>query len=77
MVLLKLAYKNLVRAGLRTWLNALALSFGLVAIIGLQGLYIGMGEQAASVAKDAEYGGGQYWHNFMTHMTLSPFRMPW
>ena len=62
MVLLKLAYKNLVRAGLRTWLNALALSFGLVAIIGLQGLYIGMGEQAARVAKDAEYGGGQYWH---------------
>ena len=62
MLLLKLAYRNLVRAGLRTWLNALVLSFSPVAIIGLQGLYIGMGREAERIAIDTEYGGGQYWH---------------
>jgi ABC-type lipoprotein release transport system permease subunit len=62
MMLLKLAYKNLKGAGGRTWLNVLALSFPLVAIIALQGIYNGMNRQLERANIDAQYGGGQYWH---------------
>ena len=62
MILLKLAYKNLKGAGMRTWLNVLTLSFPLVAIIALQGIYNGMNEQLERANIDAQYGGGQYWH---------------
>jgi len=62
MLLLKLALRNLLGAGLRTWLNVLALSFSFVAIIFLQGLYNGMNAQAERASVEALYGGGQYWH---------------
>jgi ABC-type lipoprotein release transport system permease subunit len=62
MILLKLAYKNLKGAGMRTWLNVLTLSFPLVAIIALQGIYNGMNEQLERANINAQYGGGQYWH---------------
>jgi ABC-type lipoprotein release transport system permease subunit len=61
MIILKLAYRNLVGAGLRTWLNGGVLSFTYVLIIWHQGLFSGMYEQASrNVIKD-EIGGGQYW----------------
>jgi len=61
MMLLKLAIRNTLGAGLRTWLNVVALSFSFVAIIGLQGFYDGMNEQVQRATVDALYGGGQYW----------------
>lgn len=62
MILLRLALKNLLGAGMRTWLNVIVLSFSFVAIIWLQGFYEGMNEQASQAMMDVEYGGGQYWH---------------
>lgn len=62
MIIPKLAFKNIRGAGLRTWLNAIALSFSFVAIIFLQGLYNGMSDQLEKATVDAQYAGGQYWH---------------
>ena len=61
MIIPKLAFKNIRGAGLRTWLNAIALSFSFVAIIFLQGLYNGMSDQLEKATVDAQYAGGQYW----------------
>jgi putative ABC transport system permease protein len=63
MIIPKLAFKNIYGAGLRTWLNVIALSFSFVAIIFLQGLYNGMNDQVEKVTVDAQYAGGQYWQN--------------
>ncbi|HZX10341.1 MAG TPA: FtsX-like permease family protein [Acidobacteriota bacterium] len=62
MTLFKLAFKNLMGAGIRTWLNVVVLSFSFVVIIWLQGLYEGMNIQSSTAVIDAEYAGGQYWH---------------
>jgi putative ABC transport system permease protein len=62
MTLFKLAFKNLMGAGIRTWLNVVVLSFSFVVIIWLQGLYEGMNIQSSNAVIDAEYAGGQYWH---------------
>jgi putative ABC transport system permease protein len=61
MTILKLALRNIFGAGLRTWLNVVALSFSFVVIIWMQGLYHGMNDQAEKATIDALYGGGQYW----------------
>lgn len=61
MIIPRLAVKNLLGAGLRTWLNVVVLSLSFVAIIWTQGLYRGMGEQASQAMIEAELGGGQYW----------------
>jgi ABC-type lipoprotein release transport system permease subunit len=61
MIIPRLALRNLLGAGLRTWLNVVVLSFSFVLIIWLQGLYKGMGDQARVAQTDAEFGGGQYW----------------
>jgi len=63
MIIPRLAFKNIFGAGLRTWLNVVALSFSFVAIIFMQGLYNGMNAQVEKATVDAEYGGGQYWQN--------------
>jgi putative ABC transport system permease protein len=63
MIIPKLALRNLLGAGLRTWLNVVVLSFSFVAIIWTQGLYQGMSDQIEQATVNAEYGGGQYWHN--------------
>ncbi|MFH0991786.1 MAG: hypothetical protein V1799_17395 [bacterium] len=60
MLTLKLAIRNILGAGLRTWLNVVALSFAFVTIIFLQGLYNGMNDQAEKATVEALYGGGQY-----------------
>ncbi len=61
MIIPRLALRNLLGAGLKTWLNVVVLSFSFVIIIWMQGLYDGMGGQARVATTDAEYGGGQYW----------------
>ena len=61
MIIPRLALRNLLGAGLKTWLNVIVLSFSFVIIIWMQGLYKGMGEQAKVAQIDSEYGGGQYW----------------
>lgn len=61
MIIPRLAIRNLLGAGLKTWLNVIVLSFSFVIIIWMQGLYDGMGGQARVATIDAEYGGGQYW----------------
>jgi len=61
MMIIKLAFRNIYGAGLRTWLNAIALSFSFVAIIFLQGLYNGMNDQIEKATVDAQYAGGHYW----------------
>ncbi|MBN1423129.1 FtsX-like permease family protein [Candidatus Fermentibacteria bacterium] len=60
---LRLAVRNLIGAGLRTWLNALVLSFSFVVIIWLKGIMVGWDHQAKNDMTDYEIGGGQYWHH--------------
>ena len=59
---IKLAYRNLIGAGLRTWLNVIVLSFSFVAIIWMKGILVGWDHQAKNDMKNWEIGGGQYWH---------------
>ncbi len=61
MIILRLAIRNLRGAGLRTWLNAIALSFAFVAIIFGQGMLRGMNQQAEDASTSFEFAGGQYW----------------
>lgn len=62
MMLLKFAFKNLMGAGLRTWLNVFVLSLAFVLIIFAQGLLEGMNKQTEEAMINSEIGGGQYWH---------------
>jgi putative ABC transport system permease protein len=59
----KLAYRNLIGAGLRTWLNVIVLSFSFVVIIWAKGILVGWDHQAKTDMKNWEIGGGQYWHD--------------
>jgi ABC-type lipoprotein release transport system permease subunit len=61
MTIPKLALRNIIGAGLRTWLNVIALSFSFVVIIWTQGIYRGIYDQVERATIDALYGGGQYW----------------
>ncbi len=61
MIIPKLALRNLLGAGLRTWLNVVVLSLSFVLIIWTQGLYKGMNDQAEQASVDAILAGGQYW----------------
>jgi ABC-type lipoprotein release transport system permease subunit len=62
MTIAKLALRNFLGAGMKAWLRVVVLSLAFVVIIGLQGLYVGMGEQMSQAMISAELGGGQYWH---------------
>ena len=62
MLALKLAYRNLLGAGLRTWLNAIVLSFSFVMIIWFKGMLDGWDREARVDSIAWEIGGGQYWH---------------
>ena len=59
---IKLAFRNLIGAGLRTWLNVIVLSFSFVIIIWMKGVMTGWDYQAKTDMKNWEIGGGQYWH---------------
>jgi putative ABC transport system permease protein len=63
MIAFKLAYRNLVGAGLRTWLNVIVLSLAYVIIIWHQGLMRGWDRMARRDMIDWEIGGGMYWHD--------------
>ncbi len=59
---LKLAYRNLAGARLRTWLNVFVLSLSFVMIIWNKGILSGWDKQARRDTINWEIGGGQYWH---------------
>lgn len=63
MLSLKLAYRNLIGAGIRTWLSVLVLSMSYVVIIWGQGFLEGWNVQARNDKIQQEIGGGQYWHS--------------
>ena len=62
MLAIKLAYRNLIGAGLRTWLNVIILSFSFVIIIWHKGFLDGWDREARIDMIDWEIAGGQYWH---------------
>jgi len=62
MLALKLAFKNLMGAGLRTWLNVGVLSFAFVVIIFYNGMIDGWNRQARQDTREWEVGAGQLWH---------------
>jgi ABC-type lipoprotein release transport system permease subunit len=63
MLAFKLAYKNLLGAGLRTWLNVFVLSLSLVLLVMAWGILEGWNIQAKKDMKEWEVGGGEYWHD--------------
>lgn len=58
----KLAFRNLIGAGLRTWLNVIVLSFSFVVIIWMKGILVGWDHQAKNDMEHWEIGKGQFWH---------------
>ncbi|MEJ2542999.1 MAG: hypothetical protein P8Y99_02935 [Calditrichaceae bacterium] len=62
MLAIKLAYRNLMGAGLRTWLNVFVLSFSFVVIIWHRGILDGWNQQAKVDTINWKIGGGEYWH---------------
>jgi putative ABC transport system permease protein len=62
MIAFKLAYRNLIGAGLRTLLIVIVLSLAYVLIIFMNGIYQGWDRQAKFDMIDWEVGQGQYWH---------------
>jgi putative ABC transport system permease protein len=68
MLTIKLAFRNLIGAGIRTWLNVFVLSLAFLMIIFVQGLIKGMGEYAVEISVEYDYGGGQY-----RHKTYDPY----
>ena len=65
---LKLAFKNIYGAGLRTILNVIVLSFSFVIIIFLNGVMDGWNAQAKKDTVEWEYGSGQ-----LRHKDYDPF----
>ena len=59
----QLAYKNLMGAGLRTWLNAGVLSFAFVVMIFFNGLIDGWNQQASIDGVNWDYGNGHLLNN--------------
>jgi len=62
MLAFKLALRNLLGAGLRTWLNVIVLSFSFIVIIWTKGLLEGWDRQAKNDMIKWEIAAGQYWH---------------
>jgi len=73
-MLLRLAWRNLMGAGMRTALNVVVLSITFVAIVGTLGLLEGFNRQTSRAMIEGEYGGGQYWHP--TFDPLDPMSLP-
>lgn len=62
MMAFKLAFRNLLGAGLRTWLNVSVLSFAFVVIVFYNGYLDGWNRQAFHDTMEWQTGGGQLWH---------------
>lgn len=58
---LQLAYRNLMGAGLKTWLNVGILAFTYILIVFYNGFMDGWNRQGVADAMSWEYGQGQYW----------------
>ena len=58
MIAIKLAFRNLLGAGLRTWLNVSVLSFAFVVIVFYNGLLDGWNEQAYNDSMEWTVGSG-------------------
>lgn len=61
-MLFKLALRNLLGAGTRTWLNVFVTSLSFLLIIFSTGLLNGWLEYAKRAVVETEIGGGAYWH---------------
>ena len=61
-MLFKIAFKNLLGARLRTFLNVFVTSISFFMIIFMTGMYDGMRQHAKQVTIDTEIAGGAYWH---------------
>jgi putative ABC transport system permease protein len=73
MLLLKLAVRNILHAGLRTWLNVIVLSVAFVSIVVTEGLFDGALEQVRDTEIDFNIGGGQFWQNEYDPYNASSF----
>jgi len=72
MLTMKLAIKNLLHSGLKTWLNISVLTIVFIMILFLQGFYSGMFNQIEHNMIEYEVAGGQYWHeDYDPHNPLS------
>ncbi len=60
-MILKLAWRNIIGGGFRTWLNVFILSIVLVSIIGFHGIYVGWQRDAENAMIKWHIAGGQYW----------------
>ena len=63
MLAIKLAFRNLIGAGLRTWLNVTVLSIAFVIIVFYNGMLDGWNQQAYTDTKEWEVGNGELWHS--------------
>ncbi len=72
-MIFRLAMKNILGAGLRTWLNIFILSLSYFVIIALQGLYVGWQDDASREMKNWDFAGGQYWQE--TYDPYDPFTL--
>jgi ABC-type lipoprotein release transport system permease subunit len=61
-MLTKTAFKNIIGAGKRTWLNVFVLSFTMVIMVGFNGLIDGWVEEARTETMKWEVGEGQFHH---------------
>ncbi|MCU0473336.1 MAG: FtsX-like permease family protein [Bacteroidales bacterium] len=73
MLAFQLALRNLLGAGLRTWLNVIVLSFAFIIIIWLKGLLEGWDRQAKNDMINWEIGTGQFWH--VSYDPFDPFTL--
>ncbi|MCH7818946.1 MAG: ABC transporter permease [Candidatus Marinimicrobia bacterium] len=62
MMIFRLAIKNLLGAGMRTWLNVVVTSFSFTIIIFFNAMYNGMRQDTLRILLDTEVAGGQLWH---------------
>jgi putative ABC transport system permease protein len=62
MLAFKLAFKNLMGAGLRTWLNVSVLSLAFVIIIFYNGIIDGWNRESRIDTQEWETGAGELWH---------------
>jgi len=72
-MIFKLAYKNIIGAGFRTWLNIFILSLSYFVIIALQGFFLGWQEDATREMRNWDLAGGQYWQE--TYDPYDPFTL--
>jgi len=63
MLAIKLAFRNLIGAGLRTWLNVTVLSIAFVIIVFYNGMLDGWNQQALTDTKEWKVGNGELWHS--------------